>query len=161
MLITPQDYHDTVITAALKFLPSKFGSADARRMMVAGPQQETAFATRVQYGNGPAHSFAQFERGGGILSVLHNPAVSALAEAACLAFKVAPKSQDVWQLFATAEGDVLAAIFVRLMLYCDPHPLPKTQSDGWECYKRCWGPGKPRPDAWPKSWAVACAVVPL
>jgi hypothetical protein len=92
----------------------------ARVLMFAIAGQESAWSARVQGGNGPAHGFWQFERGGGVKSVLTHPASTKMASAACLASGIPSNATNAWGLMATVKGDHLAVAFARLLLWTDP-----------------------------------------
>lgn len=143
------------IRPALAWLPSKMNTVEARVMLGAIGYQESEFEHRRQMGNGPARSFWQMERGGGVVGVLTHAASSELALMACKWRGVRASSQDVWE--AIEHDDVLGAIFARLLLFTDPRPLPKLADvDGaWAYYVRNWRPGKPHPDKWPGNHAKA------
>lgn len=144
-----------ILTPALEQLGAKFDTPDARRMLLAIALQESGFATTVQYGGGPAHSYWQFERGGGCKGVLTHPASKPFAEAAMKQVGLPPLAYELWTEMGKPEQQVLAAKMARLLLYTDPHPLPKNAADGWDYYQRNWRPGKPHPDKFPACWKAA------
>lgn len=148
----------TAINPALLMLPRAMDSDAARVEMLAIGQQESGFATRVQQG-GPATGFWQNECGG-IRCVLTNPVTTNQALALCRARKVYPVAEQVHAALVT--DDVLAAGFARLFLWADPHPIPPVDADheaAWQCYVRCWNPGKPRRETWDAFHAAARAQV--
>lgn len=147
------------INPALKLLPEKMDTKEARVMLLAIGQQESGFMTRIQKGNGPAHSFWQMERGGGVLGVLNFPGTKFMARAVCDARGVNPNSIDVWTRMST--DDVLGAAFARLLLWTDMMPCPgvKDADGAWALYNRVWKPGKPRPETWPANHEQARAQV--
>lgn len=144
-----------ILTPALKLLPLKMDTLQARLMLLAIGWQESKFATRVQYGNGPAHSYWQIEKGGGIAGVLGSPIVAPLLTAAAIARDLTVTGSSIWQ--AMTKDDVLGALTARLILWCDPHALPAygDESGAWECYLRNWRPGMPRPADWTESYTNA------
>lgn len=155
----------TAINPALQLLPQKMDSDGARVMLLAAGQQESRFEWRYQkvhgnpYGKGPARGFWQNERGG-VFCVMTNKATRTHAEAVCKALKV-PFDQVL--IHARLEfDDVLAAAFARLLLWADPKPLPGVDADhetAWQCYLRCWNPGKPRRETWDDYHAQARAQI--
>ena len=155
MTVTLKTILDTVIAPALADLPPKMTSDAAKRMLLAIGLQESGFATVRQYGNGPASGYWQFERGGGVNGVLNHPASAELAKKAAERYGVTPDKQHVWLALGEQDKQILAATFARLLLYTDPHALPVTVKDGWDCYLRNWRPGKPHPDKWPACWTAA------
>jgi len=145
--------NDDILSPALRLLPGKMDTLAARRMLLAIGLQESGFATMVQYGNGPARSYWQFERGGGVAGVLRHPSSKDIAEAVCRQRNVPANSLAVWKAMETDAQ--LGACFARLLLYTDPMPIPIGASEGWACYLRNWRPGKPHPDKWPSCWTAA------
>ncbi len=150
------------------------GSDQARQMMLAIALQESKIACRDQITAvqmlGPALSFWQFERGGGVVGVLKHPASAATAREAswdrglpCYdplhTATIAPASRMVWERMAT--DDALGAIMARLLLWTDPQRLPSQQDQdgGWAYYLRNWRPGKPHEATWPGHWALAQNII--
>lgn len=143
------------INPALGMLPAKMDSDAARVMLLAIGLQESRFEYRFQkvhgdpYAKGPAKSFWQFERGGGVIGVLTHHATKDLARDLCQKRGVLPDSSLV---HARMEyDDVLAAGFARLLLWADRKPLPGVDAghdEAWDCYVRNWRPGKPHRQTW-------------
>ena len=152
--------HDFV-NPGMGLLPEKMRTPQAQAMLLAIGLQESGFATTVQYGGGPAHSYWQFERGGGVKGVLGHPASKDLAAAVCKARGVAVDAMSVWQ--AMAKDQVLSAALARLLLWTDANPLPallpSASDQAWAYYFRNWRPGKPHPDAFPAHWNAALAAI--
>jgi hypothetical protein len=144
----------TAINPALGMLPARMDTDAARVMMLAAGLQESRFEYRFQkvhsdpYSKGPARGFWQNERGG-IFCVMTNPTTRDHAQALCKA-RAVPFDQVL--IHARLEfDDVLAAGFARLFLWADPRPLPGVDADhetAWQCYLRCWNPGKPHRETW-------------
>jgi len=144
-------YPKAAIEAAFQLLPAKMDSLNARVILAAIGYQESGYQVRIQYGNGPARSYWQFEKGG-IKGVMLHQASVRLAVSVCEARGVEFNSSAIWKAMET--DDVLGAAFARLLMYTDPRPLPDNAEDAWEMYaKRLWRPGRPHPDKWPDSWA--------
>lgn len=139
------------VDEAFQLLPIKMDSRAARVILAAIGYQESGYQVRIQYGNGPARSFWQFEKGG-IKGVMLHKASARLALEVCEKRGVEFNSELIWKAMET--DDVLGAAFARLLMYTDPKALPDNPEDAWEMYaKRLWRPGKPHPDKWPVSWA--------
>ena len=145
----------SAIAEALALLPAKMSSQAARVMLYAVGLQESGFRTRLQYGNGPARGFWQFEQGGGIVGVLTHPATASLAGTVCRSRAVIPAVPDVHAVLAI--DDTLAAAFARLLLWTDRAPLPAVgdAAAGWVCYLRSWRPGRPQEGRWAANYAEA------
>ena len=154
----PHAANETIITPALALLPAKMDSKLARVMLLAIGLQESRFLYRRQVlnggGKGPAASFWQMERGGGVRGVLNHAASKDLAQQVCASRAVAPTEMAVWQ--AMEHDDILGACFARLLLWTDPKPIPDNADDAWDLYAhRLWRPGKPHPASWPDFYRQA------
>lgn len=155
----------SAINPALGMLPVKMDTDAARVMLLSTGLQESRLRYRFQkttdpYTKGPARGLWQFERGGGVIGVMSHRNTSKLAEDIC---KVRGVPFDSPLVHARLEfDDILAAVFARLLLWCDPKPLPDVDADhetAWGCYLRCWRPGKPRRESWDEFHAQARAQV--
>ena len=120
--------------------------------------QESTWAHRLQVG-GPARSYWQFEKGGGVAGVLNHPASATRIKALCKAIDASCDIATVYE--AMAWHDVLGAAMARLLLFTDPAALPAVGAvdDGWRYYLRNWRPGAPHPDVWPDCYRVAMQTV--
>lgn len=149
----------SAIEPALRMLPSRFDSPQARVMLLAIGLQESRFRSRLQEGGGPARGFWQFESGGGVKGVMTHPTVAHLTEAICEKRGVPFHRTDIYK--ALAEDDILAAACARLLLWTDPKPLPSREdvNGGWALYQRVWRPGKPHPETWPALYRMAVMQV--
>lgn len=160
MTLTPKDILVEAIDPALALLARSGVASDARArvMMLAIAGQESAWQYRVQIG-GPAHSFWQFEKGGGVAGVLHHPASKGRIAAACAELGVPCDAESVYH--AMIDNDVLAACMARLLLYTDPAPLPDLGEvmAGWDYYQRNWRPGAPHPEVWPGRYGTALGLI--
>lgn len=148
-------YPKAAIETAFQLLPAKMDSRPARVNLAAFGYQETKYLTRIQYGNGPARSYWQFEKGGGVKGVMEFKAdggkIASLARHVCDSRGVPFEREKVWR--AMEADDVLGAAFARLLMYTDPFAMPDTQEEGWALYMRVWRPGKPHPQTWREAWA--------
>lgn len=151
--------HERVIPAAFALLPGRMNSPQARAMLLAIGLQESEFGARVQGGNGPAHGFWQFERGGGTKGVIAHPLTKSLAAHACEILVYVPTVDACYQ--ALSHNDVLACVFARLFLWTAPGALPQPHEvdKGWQQYLETWRPGRPGPARWPANFAEAWRVV--
>lgn len=164
--ITPADALAHIVVPALRELPARMDTPEARVLCLAAMGVESNLADRDQLERdgrdavtGPALGLGQFERGGGVHGVLNHAASRASALAACAARGIDPSPRDVW--LALEHDDVLAAIFVRLLLWTDPKPLPPI-GHMWEAYSyylRNWRPGKPDAKRWPRHYTAAVEAV--
>jgi hypothetical protein len=139
------------------YLGPKFDSVQARIQLAATGLQESRFMDRVQDGNGPAHSFWQMERGGGVHGVLTSDVTRTLAVELCATFNVEPNEAAVWAAIALPQNDCLACGLARYLYFADPSALPAVGDvDGsWRYYIRNWRPGKPKALTWPGYYAIA------
>ncbi len=155
---------ENVLNVALKLLPDRLDSPEARAMLIAIGLQESLLIHRYQVldggAKGPARGLWQFERGtkvsrGGVWGVFLHRASSEPLRLLCRARDCSFDPAAIWACLE--HDDVLAAGVARLLLLTDPRPLPEIgDRDGaWDYYMRNWRPGKPRPAKWPKLYAQA------
>jgi len=146
---------DRIIGATYReVLPGKFDSTAATVLLLAIGLQESRFEHRQQIG-GPARSYWQGERRGGMTAVLNPPATSRYARAACLIRGVLPTADAVYAAFL--DDDLLGCAMARLLLYSDPRSLPAVGdvAGAWAYYLSVWRPGKPHPRTWAGLYAQA------
>lgn len=148
----------TAVMPALALLPAKMDSAKARVQLLANGLQESRFEHTHQIG-GPAHSWWQFESGGGVKGVMTHAASKDHARVLCDARGVPFVRAAVFD--AMEHDQVLAAGMARLLLWTDPKPLPNIgdAQGAWELYLRTWRPGKPHPQTWAKLYDQAVFAV--
>lgn len=134
-------------------LPSAMLTQKALVMLYAIGLQESRFEYRYQLGlkpgtKGPARSFWQMERGGGVKGVINHAASRYWMNLACKEANVPFTPEAVWA--AIEDNDVLAASAARLLLFTDAAKLPELgdYDSAWACYIRNWRPGKPHRDTW-------------
>ena len=154
-----EDAHRMAVVPAMKLLPAELNAQEALVQVHAIAIQESLYLYRVQLNDGPAHSFWQMERNGGVKGVLKHPASIHMAEGICLARGIKPNPMSVW---STMEyDDVLGAAFARLLLWTDPKALPRLgqENEAWKYYQRNWRPGKPHPDTWPHAYGTALKFI--
>ena len=150
--------NETAVAPALALFPPKLTSPAARVMLLAIGLQESRFIYRRQIA-GPARSFWQFEKGGGVRGVMTHPSTTALCRVLCRARSV---EFDINAVYPAMEfDDVLGAGMARLLLYSDPTPLPAINDPqaAWDCYVRNWRPGKPHRATWDEFHAAAVAAI--
>lgn len=153
------------INPALLLLPRAMDSDAARVMLLAIGLQESRFTHRFQkvhgrpYDKGPARGFWQNERGG-IFCLMDNRATK---DHLLHLSKVRGVPFDQVLIHSRLEfDDVLAAGCARLFLWADPHPIPPVDSGhetAWQCYLRCWRPGRPHRETWNEFHSQARAQV--
>lgn len=130
----------------------------ARLMLMAIAGQESAWVHRLQI-TGPARSFWQFERGGGVAGVLSHPSTKAKIAAVCDELEIPCDVGTVYE--AMAWNDILGACMARLLLFTDPAALPEVGKvqEGWQMYLRNWRPGMPHPEVWPARYGTSQGLV--
>lgn len=151
--------HEKIVRQAYReVLPGKFDSPEASVMLLAIGLQESRFLHRQQVG-GPARSFWQFERGGGVIGVLTHRATAKHAHALCVLRDIAPTKEAVYARML--DDDLLGCGFARLLLYSDPNPLPQLghAEAAWDYYIANWRPGKPHRGSWDRLYSQALATV--
>src|SRR5262245_4805536 len=156
----PPDAHTRfmgLVTAGLRWFEAVTGipvTDEARVMLMAIAGQEGDWQYRQQIG-GPAHSFWQFEEGGGGAGVLSHPASAEHIREVCDLIYV---SCDTGTVYTAMEwNDRLAAAMARLLLYTDAAALPEVGDvqGAWDYYQRNWRPGAPHPETWPDKYKIA------
>lgn len=160
------------VDPALRLLPPKMDSPEARVLVLAIGLQESDFrdrrqlvtvergGRRVTVPEGPAKSFWQGEVTGGMVHyVPRHPATRELAAHLCQARQVPFEDVAMWN--AIENDDVLAAGLARLLLYSDAAPLPALgkRKTAWAYYARNWRPGRPKPEKWPLCYERALEFV--
>jgi hypothetical protein len=142
-----------ILNPGLAMLPLAMDSPKARVMLLTIGQQESKFKDRYQVlnggGKGPALSFWQFERGGGVKGVMNHAATTGHAHRLCVERGVPWDAAAIWAKLET--DDLLACGFARLLLYSDAQSLPSiSDADAaWKLYaERTWRPGKPHRETW-------------
>jgi len=139
----------------------------ARVELLAIAGQEADWKYTAQIG-GPARGYWQFETIG-VLGVLQDKATKTFAELACKAAGIAYKGTTTAEFKATATlvysalagNGNLATAFARMLLWCDPSPLPAVgdESTGWDYYDANWQPGAPSTTRWSTVYPQALAAV--
>src|ERR1035437_6948071 len=147
--MTPEFFIETALSPALKLLPGKMDSREARAEVVAICLQESRLTHRAQIG-GPAHGYAQFEQGGGVRGVLMHTVTKPLIQSLLSALDYDPASDAEACWIAIEHNDILCAAFARLLLWTLPDQMPNRDSPGkgWTCYFNGWRPGKPIRESW-------------
>jgi hypothetical protein len=158
MITTVRYIYTAVIPAIYTFLPAKMDTPESRVQLIATGLQETKFIHRVQMGGGPAHSFWQFERGGGVAGVLNHRATRQLAGEMLEMMRYPVNSRTVHG--AMADNDILACAMARLLLWTDPKPIPGPNEPeaAWNYYMGLWRPSKPHREPWDGYYEQAWAL---
>jgi hypothetical protein len=159
--MTPKDILVHAVDPALALLSRLSGikpDQRARLMLMAIAGQESAWEHRRQIG-GPARSFWQFERGGGVAGVLSHPSSKAKIAAVCAELEIPCEVSVVYE--AMAWNDVLGASMARLLLYTDPAALPDIGKveEAWQYYLRNWRPGMPHQKTWAARYGTSMGLV--
>jgi hypothetical protein len=157
--MTPKDLLMNAVDPALALLArlANVKSDDrARVLMMAIAGQESAWKERRQIG-GPARSFWQFEKGGGVAGLFR--VTPSQLKAVCDELMIPCNPTDVFE--AMAWNDTLAACMARLLLWTDPARLPEVGNvdAAWAYYQRNWRPGAPHPEIWPARYGTAMGLV--
>lgn len=157
------EFNATILTPALTFIRANLKtippSVEEHTMLLAIAGQESNWSARRQANNGPAVSYWQFERGGGIVGLMRDDETSRSVASLCGMAGVPFQSTAIWRFMATPEGDNFSAAMARLLLWTDPMPLPKMEDDGWRYYLRLWRPGKPDQSRFRGAYQQAAAEV--
>lgn len=156
--VTPELFMQLAIDPALALLPRTMDTAEARAMLIAICLQESKLEKRRQGGDGPARSYAQFEKGG-VRGILTHRLSAGKLKNICGALDIPATVSGIHQ--AMEFNDVLAAVCARLLLWTVPAHLPTADEpeEGWRQYLEAWRPGKPHPSTWPEHYARAWLIV--
>src|SRR5690554_2126098 len=103
-----------VLGPALRLLPTRMDSPEARVMLHAIALQESRYANRRQI-RGPARGLWQFEQGGGVAGVLRHRSSADLARHVCSKRRVDAAAKAVYSRLEY--DDIIAAAFARLLLW--------------------------------------------
>lgn len=148
--MTPDSFFMRVVEPTLQYMAAEPGiampaTASARVLVMAIAGQESGWAARRQIG-GPARSYWQFEKGGGVDDVFR--VTSRPLGIVCASLDIACDPAVVFE--AMAWNDTLACAMARLLLWQDPAPLPAVgnKSAAWAYYLRRWRPGAPHRSSW-------------
>ncbi|WP_271103686.1 hypothetical protein [Pseudomonas tohonis] len=154
-----QQVRREIIAPAFLLLPDRMAGKKAEVMLLAIGLQESRFLHRRQI-NGPARSFWQGEKGGGMVhGVPRHISTMRTAAKVIEARGVSPTDDAVYAAIET--DDILACALARLLLYTDPKALPEVGDahSAWELYLRQWRPGVPRPETWADYYRQALEAV--
>lgn len=154
-----RDFIDPQLAYLQRLFPARsLLSHEARMQLLCHAGQETMWLTRLQ-SHGPAHSFWQFEEGGGVAAILGSPRGSIMIAALCADLCIPPDKATIFQ--AMIWNDALALGMARIRLFIDPGPLPKLWDieAAWAMYIKDWGPGKPDRNRWNAVYAQSRAAI--
>lgn len=159
--MSPTAFREIILDPGLSVLTRFTGLVSddrARVLLLAIAGQESAWKHRRQIG-GPARSYWQFERAGGLRGVLTHRSSAAHAVKLCAGLSIPVNETIVFE--AMAWSDHLAVGMARLLLWTDPRALPDVgeQDAAYEMYLRNWRPGRPRPDSWSDRYLASVAAL--
>lgn len=145
------------VDVALRILPPRLTSDEARAMLVAIALQESDLVSRQQIG-GPALSYLMWEPGpkSGLPGVLRHHATGSMA--ARLVSELDYSALEPEELRQTCVTDgVLSAGLGRLLLFTLPYPLPPRHDveAAYRQYIDAWRPGKRTPGRWAERYRRA------
>jgi hypothetical protein len=131
-------------------------SAEASVVVLTIAGQESDWRHRRQVG-GPARSYWQFEKGGGVAELFQK--TPRQLAAICAVLDIPYEISTVFE--AMAWNDTLACTMARLLLWHDRAALPAIgdHQTAWHYYLRNWRPGAPHPDAWPANYDKALTAI--
>ena len=137
-----------IIDTALVTLPAAMTSPEARLFLLTVSGQEADFRHRWQIHDakrpdsmGAARGLWQFECMGATNGVLTHARTKTMAAQAATLAGLPATAQAVWG--ALHRDDHLAAVFARLLMWTNPHALPKIGDveAAWQFYLNEWRPG--------------------
>jgi hypothetical protein len=160
--MTAAEFNMRVLLPAIAAFPFA-DSPEARVLSMAIAGQESGWTYRVQQGDGPGHSFFQFEHGtpasrGGVTGLVMHPVAAPILRQFCSDWEILFDIGEIYK--AIVFCDPLAYCCTRLLLWTDPAPLPVLgdQAGAWGQYLSLWRPGKPKPESWPARYAAALGI---
>ena len=161
--MTPVEAHELLIWPTLAKLGARYATPEARLMLLAIGIQESGFRCRDQGDPrviGPARSFWQFEQRGGCDEFAKAPQLEGFRKAA-VRLGYATDRHYTWIRSGEPEGDRLACLMARALLFLEPRPLPACgdRADAYQQYLARWRPGKPSARRWATAYATALQVV--
>lgn len=142
-----------VVRPALKLLEDISGRpqmamGNAEQLLLSIALQESGARHRFQIvrrddgttRRGPACSYWQFEKYGGLAGVMRHSSTGAYALRFLEELDIAPTIDAAWEAFPF--NDLLAAGFARLLLWTDPAPIPAVvhRDEQFRYYLRNWRP---------------------
>jgi len=159
--VDPKSFFTRIVAPALQYMADAPGinirvTDAARVLMMTIAGQESAWKYRIQIG-GPAHSYWQFEKMGGVAEVLQKcPKQLAVV---CGEVECPAAVNEVY--IVMAGNDLLAACMARLLLWQDPAALPAVgdKEAAWAYYLRNWRPGAPHRASWDGLYDQALAAI--
>jgi hypothetical protein len=161
--MTPENFFTRIVEPTLTFMSASPSisipvSDSARVLVMAIAGQESRWKERLQI-HGPARSYWQFEKGGGVAGLFGHPATNRKLATVCASLDIAYDPDVVFE--AMAWNDTLACAMARLLLWSDAAPLAAywDKGDGWAYYKRNWRPGAPHPESWSAVHDQAMAAI--
>lgn len=155
----PDLFLSAIVDPTLKWLASSLKipvNDQARVLVMTIAGQESAWKYRRQIG-GPARSFWQFERHGGVAEVFQKQPDK--LSAVCAVAEIPFDPDTVYE--AMAWNDLLACSMARLLLWGDPAPLPALgdKEGAWDTYILNWRPGAPHHDTWSGLYDQSVAAI--
>lgn len=159
--MTPELFFTRIVEPTLQYMAASPTVAipvtdNARVLVMTIAGQESHWKNRRQIG-GPARSYWQFERYGGVAELFQK--TPRQLGAVCTALDIPYDPTVVFE--AMAWNDMLACVMARLLLWGDPAPLPMLGDKiaGWQYYLRNWRPGAPHPETWSALYEQALAAI--
>lgn len=161
--MTPAEAHEDLIPPTLAKLGARYATPEAQLMLLAIGIQESGFRCRDQGDPriiGPARGFWQFEQRGGCAE-FEKAALLEVFRKAAVRLGYATDRHYTWIRSGEPEGDRLACIMARAVLFLDPRPLPGCgdRAGAYEQYLARWRPGKPSARRWATAYATAMRIV--
>lgn len=164
--MTPDIFYTRIVDPTLAIMAASPSiaipvTASARVLLMAIAGTESGWKNRRQLPVAYAHSYWQFERGGGVAGLFSHPASKLKLGTICASLDIVYDPDVVFD--AMTWNDTLACAMARLLLFTDPAPLPDywDKGAGYQYYLRNWRPGAPHPEVWSGLHDQAMAAVGL
>lgn len=159
--MNPKPFYNGIVYPVLNWMADTpeiktTAANNSRALIMATAGQESAWKERRQIG-GPARSYWQFEKGGGVSDVFR--VAPNQLRYVCNTFDIPFDPTTVFE--AMAWHDELACAMARLNYWINPAPLPAfgDVEANWQYYLDTWRPGMPHHDTWAGYYKIAVDLV--
>lgn len=164
--MTPDGFYADLLNPTLdeiaEFAPMMTRNRALRVLMTSIAGQESNWEHRVQIPSGMAHSLFQIEEAT-IPLIIANPASKELFTVGMDHFQIQDRSAPaLFDLMADEAGDKVSVLFARLLLWCNPKPIPYEDEEQalFKYYRETWRPKHAVWARWPVVYGQAMMVVP-
>lgn len=163
--MTPEEFHTSVLIPALhktaKFAPQMPHTRELEVLMTAISGVEANWTEREQIPSGMAHGLFQMQLNA-IEDIIANPASAGIFKLGMEEWGIeAQTPEHLFDLLTTPQGDSLSVFLARLLLWCNPKPIPFHDEEAtlFQYYVETWRPGLPNAKRFAVVYAETLSVV--